>query len=382
MPLSSLLKSAAGTCPFCHQKAGIISREHPECRRAHQAGWHEMVQLAADAAGSRDFDEGHLRLTLSAVAKISYGNEDTVNQALEEGWKQGVAHSMADGILTQEEETRLREFRDQLALGTDTADSGAMTHLDRASQDRLTLDARLAAIAVFDGGAHLDSLTETLRQSNLRQDEQSTLLVQAWEAAVEGALEDGLFTLDEENALNRYINHFNLSQDQTGRRTASTRSLIKAAVIRDIIEGIIPQRQNITGRIPFNLMKSETLVWVMQDVDYIEEVTRRERRGSSHGLSIRVTRGVYYRPGTFRSRNIEWDETVHQDTGLLGFTTKHLYFSGSKKKFRVRYDRIVDFEPFDDGFGIMREAQTAKPQSFRTGDGWFAFNLATNLAQM
>ena len=28
MPLSNLLKSAAGTCPFCNQKAGILSREH------------------------------------------------------------------------------------------------------------------------------------------------------------------------------------------------------------------------------------------------------------------------------------------------------------------------------------------------------------------
>ena len=53
-----------------------------------------------------------------------------------------------------------------------------------------------------------------------------------------------------------------------------------------------------------------------------------------------------------------------------------------KKKFRVRYDKIVDFEPFSDGFGLMRDAQTAKPQSFRTGDGWFAHNLAVNLAQM
>ena len=52
MPLSNLLKSAAGTCPFCHQMAGILPREHPECRRAYQAGWNEMVQLAADAAGS------------------------------------------------------------------------------------------------------------------------------------------------------------------------------------------------------------------------------------------------------------------------------------------------------------------------------------------
>ena len=177
------------------------------------------------------------------------------------------------------------------------------------------------------------------------------------------------------------MEHFGLTSEQLNRNGVQT-TLVQAAVIRDVASGVVPQRQNITGRVPFNLMKSEQLVWVMDGVDYLEVVTRRERRGSSHGLSIRVARGVYYRPGTFRSRNVEWEETVHQDTGLLGFTTKHIYFSGSKKKFRVRYDRIVDFEPFSDGFGIMREAQTAKPQSFRTGDGWFAFNLATNLAQM
>ena len=28
----------------------------------------------------------------------------------------------------------------------------------------------------------------------------------------------------------------------------------------------------------------------------------------------------------------------------------------------------------------MRDAQTAKPQSFRTGDGWFVYNLVTNMA--
>ena len=28
------------------------------------------------------------------------------------------------------------------------------------------------------------------------------------------------------------------------------------------------------------------------------------------------------------------------------------------------------------------DAQTAKPQTFRTGDGWFAYNLAVNLSQM
>ena len=93
-------------------------------------------------------------------------------------------------------------------------------------------------------------------------------------------------------------------------------------------------------------------------MDYLETVTRRERRGTSQGVSIRVARGLYYWPSTFRSRPIEWEETVHADTGLLGLTTKHIYFAGPKKKFRVRYDRTVSLEPYDDGFGIMRDAQT------------------------
>ena len=106
---------------------------------------------------------------------------------------------------------------------------------------------------------------------------------------------------------------------------------MKAAVIREITEGVVPQRQNRTGRVPFDLMKSEQLVWEMDNVDYYETVVRRERGGSSHGVSIRVARGLYYQPRTFRSRAVEWEETVHQDTGLLGFTTRHLYFSGKKE---------------------------------------------------
>ena len=381
MPLSNLIQTVTGTCPFCNQKAGILSREHPECRRTYQAGWNEMVQLAAQAAASHTFDEKTLRLSLAEIARRSYGDGTTVNQALEQGWKQGVDHSMADGIVSQAEEARLREFRDRLALDPSAADTSAATQLERASTDRLTLDARLAAIATDDPDTHLNELAQSLRDSGLPDGRQTALLVQAWEAAVEGALEDGLLTLDEESALHRYLHHFEVAPEQVDGSGVLT-SMIKSAVIRDITEGIVPQRQNIQGRVPFNLMKSEQLVWVIEGVDYLETVVRRENRGSSHGLSIRVARGVYYRPGTFRSRTVEWEETVHQDTGLLGFTTKHLYFSGAKKRFRVRYDKIVDFEPFSDGFEIMRDAQTAKPQAFKTGDGWFAYNLAVNLAQM
>ena len=50
MPLSAFLKSAAGTSPFCNQKADILSREHPDRRKTLQAAWNDTVRLSAVGA--------------------------------------------------------------------------------------------------------------------------------------------------------------------------------------------------------------------------------------------------------------------------------------------------------------------------------------------
>ena len=221
-------------------------------------------------------------------------------------------------------------------------------------------------------------MSNAVDQSVLSLREKRRVLATAWEEAVEGVLKEGVLSLEEEAALVRYLRHFDLSVRDV--RSGHT-DLVKAAVIREAAEGLVPQRRDVSMPLPFNLMKSEQLVWVTEDVDYHEVVTRRERRGTSHGLSIRVAKGLYYRPGMFRSQYHEWEETVHVDTGMLGITTKHVYFHGDRKRFRIRYDRIVAFDAYSAGFGVMRDAQTAKLQSFRTGDGWFAYNLVVNLAQ-
>ncbi|MYC37030.1 MAG: hypothetical protein F4X66_08980 [Chloroflexi bacterium] len=94
-----------------------------------------MVALADEAARTHTLDEKTLQLSLAEISRRSLGDGNTVNQVLEEGWKQVVTHSMADSILTQSEETLLREFR-----------------------DRLTLDVRLVALAVVAPGTHPNEL--------------------------------------------------------------------------------------------------------------------------------------------------------------------------------------------------------------------------------
>ena len=207
-------------------------------------------------------------------------------------------------------------------------------------------------------------------------------LADSWGDAVEAAMEDHVLTGQERRGLTRYRDQFSLSPSRLDRR--GHYDLFRKLALLDVIgeHGVIPRYDRRAaraafGRVPFNLMKSEALIWLFDDVGYLRQVTRREFRGQSMGVSVRVAKGVYVRPGAFRGRPIEKTEMERTDHGILAITTKHIYFKGGDKSFRVRLERIVSFEPYTDGLGIMRDTARAVPEAFTMGgvDAWFAINL-------
>ena len=175
--MNMLLQSLTGTCRYWGQQAGIFQRDHPKCRETHRAGWQEMVSLVAQAATDQSFNEAVLRQSLSAIAQRSRATGEDIERALEEGFRQGVAHAMSDGIITRDEEERLRAFRDRLALGNSAADPNSLAELNRAGVDWVMLEARLAAISVQDGDGHLQDLALSIRQAGLGQGEANRLLI-------------------------------------------------------------------------------------------------------------------------------------------------------------------------------------------------------------
>jgi hypothetical protein len=211
--------------------------------------------------------------------------------------------------------------------------------------------------------------------------DRKSLLIRGWEQAAEEFLENGLLNALAEKTLVDFKEHFSLSQNELDRNGAQTK-ITKSAVLRDILNGVIPQRMQININLPINFQKSEKIVWVFPESKYLEDKNRRQYVGSSRGVSIRVMKGVYYRVGAFRGRVVEHTERVYIDTGWMVVTDKNIYFAGQRKSIRLPFSKIVSFEPFNDGIGIMRDAATAKLQSFVTGDGWFTYNLITNLAQL
>ena len=140
-----------GTCRYYGQNASFLRKRHTQCRKLNASGFQEMIQLAAQAASTHSFNETALRQTLQIIAQHSHATGEDIDRALKEGFSQGVAHAMSDGIISRQEEEQLRAFRDSLALGDQTADPKDLGALDRASTDRIMMEARLAAISPRDG---------------------------------------------------------------------------------------------------------------------------------------------------------------------------------------------------------------------------------------
>ena len=226
------------------------------------------------------------------------------------------------------------------------------------------------------------------------------LLAKVWSDAVLAFPKDRTLSLEQEQSLRTYLLHFGLTRQSVNQKGAYD-VMVQFNVLREVAEGEIPDRSGVIRSVPFNIVKSERLIWVTRNVAYCEPVTRKEWRGTATELgSLDVT---FFSDGpsfsqsttTSHSRLIEWEETVEVDRGLLGVTSEHLYFHGSRHRFRIPYARIVALEHRRMvvkagvgrgdrsvyGIALTQDNPGAKLQSFHTSDAWFIHRLASTLAQ-
>ncbi len=240
-----------------------------------------------------------------------------------------------------------------------------------------------ACVAAALYGVDADRLTDSVRSIGAEAfidtsgAAMTVALARGWGQAVTAAVDDHFLSNEEKRALNRYRAQHSLSAhdlDSNGQFTVFRMMNLLNALSE---HGVVPRWDRRRVRPPFNLMKSEELLWLFGGTDYFEQVTQREFRGGSLGVSFRVAKGVYVRPGAFRGRSVATSSMKHTDSGVIGITTKHIYFKGNSKSFRVRLEKIVSFDPYRDGLGIMRDTARAKPEIFRMGetDAWFLLNI-------
>lgn len=108
-------------------------------------------------------------------------------------------------------------------------------------------------------------LTKTAELSYVPISHMKEVLAQGWEKALTSLLEDNILSEEEERRLTTFAEKFGLSQDHLNADGAYTRAAM-AGVLRDVLHGKVPSRVKVEGELPFNLQKSESLVWFFNDV--------------------------------------------------------------------------------------------------------------------
>lgn len=377
-----------GQCRYCGEPTGFLQRSHRACRKSRAEGIAAIAGVVADEA----LAAGEAAKRIKALGERHRVRDKDLVRAVRNGWAACVkGHLRRDGV-SRAEERRLDAVL--IHFGTDRAEADRLwlwRRVERTRRDaaerRIRRLLRAAMAAPADPGrgeknasgralARLeDDVAAAATEGGLPEPEMRAILVAAVGAEVDRMLDDNFLSAEEEHAFAAITSRFNISEADL--RGAWTR-IVQAGLLRDLMEGKIPERMNFTGH-PFRLQKSETLIWVFQNVGYSTVRTRTEFRGGHAGVSVRVARGLYFRTGGFKGRPVRREEAVRVDTGLLGVTTRHLYFAGSRRSFRVRHDRIVTLVPYSDGVGIMRDGVRAKPETFEVGDGWFVYNLLRNI---
>lgn len=202
------------------------------------------------------------------------------------------------------------------------------------------------------------------------------LVIKGISDVIDAALADHMITPEEEQRIDELGKAFGLSGPDLG---AAGHRLVKAAILRDLDDGRIPRRVNLKGDCPINLARGETIIWIFNGVSYQTMRSRTQYVGGSHGVSLRIMKGVYYRVGAHKGERVQTPYLSQEGQGNLAVTDRAIYFIAPTKVVKIAAAKIVSIKPYSDGIEIMRDAATAKPQFFLLDDAWFAANLISRL---
>ena len=288
-------------CQYCGENAGFPRREHRRCRERHDESIQDIHHMANMEIAKEDFNEAAMRQHLMAMAAQAHVTEQEVNAAITASWTRGVGHPKM-GIVTAAEESDRRVFREFATRSDSVRDNQNHAMNSLPITDRFLLRAHWAALGEEDGQALLQDLEE-VRREQIGWETGRWIMTRGWETAVESLLEKGIISLEQEVMLARYAERNRSAMDFV-QKSGAEASLAKAAILRDISLGIVPQRRQYLRNLSPQLSESERLVWATDHTERSEPPGMRrpragvEARPSPPACPPLESRGLRLREGT------------------------------------------------------------------------------------
>ena len=134
-------------------------------------------------------------------------------------------------------------------------------------------------------------------------------------------------------------------------REARLRAGLLEAVL-DLLHNYEEAYDESGGDLPIVTKRGEQVVSVGDGYSLVEARSRRVRhKGRSHGVSIRIAKGVWYRPTVHTAESVvQSEELVLLDEGEMVITDRRVVFAGNRQTREFRFSKLMAMRPSFDPF--------------------------------
>ena len=361
------------TCKYCHQSVGLFSSAHKECEEKHTAGVEKFRKLLSEyfhgvAQGAT------IQHEVSQLRKEIFLNADDITSEF----------TKALDCYTVAIHRPFSPQMPQVVTSLVSAVGEPYSLLDRdGAITRFAQKLIKGHIADYFTGKQPITVTQSVingvtRSLPIANDAVGDACYYMLEKAATNFLRDGLLTPQEERLVNEYTTSFGIQPASlpTKYQSSDIAKISQAGILSGLQQGQLPPQ---TIGYPIMLGKGESVLWVYDNVRCFEEKVKKEYIGNRGGVSVRICKGVYYRPSTSRVHPVEHNYMNLEGTGNLYVTNKHLIFNSPTKGVRIPYTKIIGVTPYSDGIELNRDGN-AKRMILQGFDGWFVMNLLSVVA--
>jgi hypothetical protein len=226
--------------------------------------------------------------------------------------------------------------------------------------------------------AEFKTLIEGIARTSLVSDtELHALAISGLKSMVDSAAkESGRGNETDNDHVAPLIKEFGLTANDLG---LSGIKFVKMQILQGLDKGLIHGGVTLEGA-EILLEPGEKPIWGFKNVRYDTTRTRTQYVGASHGISVRLMKGLSYRIGSFKGEPIKTEYESHEGDGILVIASRNVYFRSEEKVIKIPIKKILSVRPYSDAIEITRDG--AAPQTFTVDDPSFAADAITRLHQV
>lgn len=201
-----------------------------------------------------------------------------------------------------------------------------------------------------------DKLVEIQKEFGLSVDDVGSIHKKSVASVFTSIGSDKRITDDEKNALEKLLNHFNLTKSDISFNQDSFNKYYTLALVD---KGVLPTIDNAQAEVNIVFKEGETLHWaVAANMMKRKRVTTRVNYGGFTG-SIKIMKGVRYRVGSIGVQSVSKEILDNEDSGIFYVTNQRIGYIGYRKQFSFPFKKIGSLELRSDGLHIFKDGKEA-----------------------